>query len=274
MIDLSWACRDRSHQPRHFQRMAAPDGLGMLTGKGRPRSFAVGAVSLERKIPSSSRTVTDVTSAMAYIPYFQDRPEEGKARPDCGGRDDEARHRLKCHQTATARGISRGAFSRRCARTIQIAISSREAALGMTTYPTADRRETETRRRLCRCARSAPVAPLSTDRADRAWSRRPHRRELASPSIWRLRPISPDAADFLAVDRLGTSTQGQDLTAQLEALKAATSFAFDRTHNCKGLAEADAIAAKSSLTDPVALCYRRQRLARITALEAAEGREY
>ena len=33
-----------------FQRMAAPDGLGTLTGKG-PRSFAVGATSFERKAP-------------------------------------------------------------------------------------------------------------------------------------------------------------------------------------------------------------------------------
>jgi hypothetical protein len=34
VIDLSRACRDRSHRPLHSRRMAVPAGLGMLTGKG------------------------------------------------------------------------------------------------------------------------------------------------------------------------------------------------------------------------------------------------
>ena len=151
--------------------MAAPDGLGTLTGKGPDRSRS-GLLRLNEK-PHLSRTVTGVTSAMTYIPYIQNRPEDGKAGPGVRGRDDGARH-----GSTTTRSQRAAVYRAACFQSAVGALS----------------------RSLCRFDRTA-------------------------------------------------------------------SFAFDRTRNRKGLAEADAIAATSSPANSVALCYRRQRLAGITALD-------
>ena len=62
----------------------------MLTGKGRPRSFAVGAVSFERKIPSSSRT-SGVASSID--PADREGPRPGGNHPkkeDPGSADNSA----------------------------------------------------------------------------------------------------------------------------------------------------------------------------------------
>src|ERR1700686_645542 len=67
------------HRVLTFQAHGGTRWLGHAY-RERPRSFAVaGLLHLNRK-PQLSRTVTGVTSAMAYIPYVQGRAEEGSVR--------------------------------------------------------------------------------------------------------------------------------------------------------------------------------------------------
>jgi hypothetical protein len=72
------------HRPSNLLHRRCDVRLAWLTaavsaGVGMEKAGSVAVDKATAGVRSSSRTMTGVTSAMAYIPYVQDRPEEGKA---------------------------------------------------------------------------------------------------------------------------------------------------------------------------------------------------